>query len=79
MDIHTPENKWNAYMHNILSRATSLGAPLYGGVRTWVEGQKGREETRQSSVHSHRNLPHPALISPEDLTGGRDNMYEEAQ
>ena len=45
-------------LYNILSRATSLGAPLYGGVRTCVEGQRGRE------VHSHRNLPNPALISP---------------
>ncbi len=65
-----------SYHTNILSRATSLGAPLYGGVRTWVEGQRGREETRQwlslqparcapiIPVHSHRNLPNPALISP---------------
>ncbi len=48
---------------NILSRATSLGAPLYGGVRTCVEGQRGREETRHTT-NTYNPSPFPSEPAP---------------
>ena len=47
-------------MNKVLSRATSLGAPSYGGVRTWVEGSQthwGRALAEAS------NLPTPTYTN----------------
>ncbi len=47
-----------------------------------MEGQKGREETRHTAnTHDPQSIPigilrHSTLISPEDLTRGRDNMLD---
>ena len=37
-------NQCNQSLWTLLSRATSLGAPSYGGVRTWVEGSQTRRD-----------------------------------
>ncbi len=76
-DHKRPTSKYKEY--NILSRAISLRAPSFGGVRTWVEGSSvwSSHYAAEASIIIQQltRYTNPQTTTRLALRVGRDNMF----